>query len=142
MRLLASGGAAVTAVGIAAATGGMENRSPEAAVAVTPEGQAIVGITTMHFTATASDPDGDPLTSDWNLGDGSTASGETVSHRYMRRGTFRVVVTASDGNGGTDLTEASVDVGSLSGSRCRAEAPGRASPEDLPGSRALERRRP
>ncbi len=45
----------------------------------------------------ASDPDGDALTFSWELGDGTTGSGQTVSKVYNTAGTFTATVTVSDG---------------------------------------------
>jgi len=51
------------------------------------------------FTATASDPDGDPLTYAWNFGDGTTkpSGSASESHTYQTTGTFTASVTVSDG---------------------------------------------
>src|SRR5262249_35119231 len=53
---------------------------------------------TVAFTATAADPDGDPLTVTWNFGDGTTATGTgPQTHRYQNAGSFTAIVTVSDG---------------------------------------------
>ncbi len=44
-----------------------------------------------------SDANRDPLTTTWNFGDGTAASGATVSHTYTKGGTYTVVATVSDG---------------------------------------------
>ena len=56
---------------------------------------ALVG-KNLNFSANAWDPDGTVLGCRWNFGDGSSAEGENVSHRYTRPGTFLVTVTVQD----------------------------------------------
>ena len=43
------------------------------------------------------DPDGDPLTYQWDFGDGGTANGAIVSHRYEVPGSYFTTLTVSDG---------------------------------------------
>lgn len=51
------------------------------------------------FAATASDPDGDPLTYAWDFGDGVTkpSGSASESHTYQSAGSFIATVTVSDG---------------------------------------------
>ena len=51
-----------------------------------------------EFVVNASDADDtiDQLTFTWDLGDGSSATGAVVTHRYTRPGTFAVTVTVRD----------------------------------------------
>jgi autotransporter-associated beta strand protein len=44
-----------------------------------------------------SDTDGDPLTTTWSFGDGTTGTGVTTSHTYAAPGSYDVVATISDG---------------------------------------------
>src|SRR5262245_478609 len=66
------------------------NRAPEAVIRVSPAGQAIVGVTSVTFSAQATDPDGDGLTYSWNLGGGNSASGPSASRTFAAEGTFEV----------------------------------------------------
>jgi len=50
----------------------------------------------------SSDPDNDSLTFSWDFGDGSTGSGPTPTHAYSWGDTFTVILTVSDGNGGSN----------------------------------------
>jgi PKD repeat protein len=74
------------------------------------------------FTATTSyltvdldgsgsyDPDGMVVAWDWTLGDGGTASGETVTYTYAAAGTYTVTLTVTDNDGLTDTTSQDVTV--------------------------------
>ncbi len=55
----------------------------------------------VNFTASASDPNSDPLTYDWVFGDGSIKNngGSLQTHTYYK-GTFSACVTVRDGRGG------------------------------------------
>jgi PKD repeat protein len=55
-------------------------------------GQEIV----FHANA-SSDPDGDPLTCQWDFGDGGDGTGLEAVHQYLVDGTFTVRLTVSDG---------------------------------------------
>lgn len=67
------------------------------------ETQPLVGATSVSFTAGGRDANGDALgdalSYSWNFGDGSTATGATVSHVFAVAGTHTVVVAMSDGKG-------------------------------------------
>ena len=95
--LLGLGGAAATGIAVAAARAPEINHAPVASVAITPEGQALPGVTKLTFTATSSDADGDPVSYNWTFGDGATASGPSVEHVYETPGSFEVTLAASDG---------------------------------------------
>jgi len=105
---LAAGGLALTL------TRERKNEPPTAAIAVTPAGVALVNATRVTFTATGSDPDGEPIRYSWAFGDGATADGDVVTHVFDRVGTFRVVLSARDGLTTTPV-ETSVTVGTMTG---------------------------
>ena len=60
--------------------------------------------------AASSDPDHDALTYAWNFGDGSTASGVTVSHTYATGGSYAVVLEVTDVRGLKNATSTSATV--------------------------------
>lgn len=47
----------------------------------------------------STDADGDKLTYSWDLGDGGTASSQTVEHAYAQSGNYNVRLTVDDGTG-------------------------------------------
>ena len=57
----------------------------------------------VQFTASASDPDGDALSCDWDLGDGTRVSGASLqtglSHSYGRAGNYLITLNVTDGKG-------------------------------------------
>jgi large repetitive protein len=85
----------------------VENVLPSASLSVsdtTPARGQSVG-----FNASATDPDGDALSYEWNFGDGATASGQSVTHAYPAStslGAKTVTLTVTDSaNGMTVVTE-------------------------------------
>jgi hypothetical protein len=74
------------------------NKQPVVTITVEPgAGIGIVCLTTFGFTASASDPDGEPLKYEWDFGDGEKDSGPIVNHRYSASGTQHVTLKVSDG---------------------------------------------
>ncbi|MFH2111639.1 MAG: PKD domain-containing protein [Candidatus Bathyarchaeota archaeon] len=72
-------------------------------------GEAKVG-NTLTFTASATDPGGDPLTYVWEFGDDTTGEGPEVSHAYTGAGFHIVMVTVSDDAGAEATTVFNVEV--------------------------------
>ena len=71
------------------------NRPPTVTAFRNPGGDAIVGVTTVTFSASAIDPDGDAVACSWDLGDGTPRPGTTASRSYPTAGTFPASVTCT-----------------------------------------------
>jgi YVTN family beta-propeller protein len=70
------------------------DQSPKPALKATAN-----GVKTTLKGGGSSDPDGQVASLAWTFGDGKTGQGTTVHHTYARAAVFKVVLTASDGDG-------------------------------------------
>jgi PKD repeat protein len=64
----------------------------------------------LSFSASAIDPDGDPLTYYWHFGDGTYASGQSVTHVYTVRGDYTFAVYVDDGSGHNETQSATAHI--------------------------------
>ena len=62
------------------------------------------------WTASGSDPDGDPLTYSWSWDDGATGSGASVTHAFTPLGSHSGTVTATDPTGLSSTSTATAEV--------------------------------
>jgi len=75
-----------------------------------PDQTGLVG-QTLNFDGSGSyDLDGTIDSYEWNFGDGSTASGVTVTHSYSAAGTYTVTLAVTDNGGATATDTASVEI--------------------------------
>jgi PKD repeat protein len=58
----------------------------------------------------SSDSDGIVVSWQWDFGDGSTGTGETVSHQYAAAGSYTVILTVADDRGDTDSKGVTISV--------------------------------
>jgi PKD repeat protein len=118
------GGLSATTIGIIAGAVGAGalvatqvaggNAAPVAGgVTVTPA-IALMASDNVSFSVQVSDQDNDPLTYQWNFGDGATSTEAVPRHVYNSTGTFNVQVAVSDGKDTANAT-ATVTVRSLTG---------------------------
>jgi len=84
------------------------NRNPVA----NPGGpySGFVGIPVQFNGSGSSDPDGDPLTFDWQFGDGGTGSGVNPTHIYSNPGTYTVTLRVEDGRGGSNTAQTTAQI--------------------------------
>jgi PKD repeat protein len=87
------------------AVGGTDNQPPLAAFTA-----ACTALTCSFDGNTSSDPDGIVATWSWDLGDGTHASGPTVTRTYGAAGTFTVQLTVTDDGSSTATVAHTVTV--------------------------------
>lgn len=110
--LLIGGGGAGAAVAYVLLT---RNSPPVvSSITITPSVPALAGVS-LSFTSNASDPNGDALTSNWDFGDGGSATSSNPTHVYNSGGNFNATVTVSDGKA-TASTSQNVRIGDVVGS--------------------------
>ena len=88
----AGAGAAATAIVLAT-----RNAAPTIAAVTASPPNGLLLATTVMFRVAVSDPDNDPLTYSWDLGEGATSTLASPSHVYASEGAFSPKVTVSDG---------------------------------------------
>ncbi len=94
---LAGGGGQEYAVVLVSPTGPPPPRDPVASFT-----SACPALACTFDASGSGDPDGGSLTAiDWSFGDGTTASGVSVSHAYAVAGTYDVTLTVTDDEGAT-----------------------------------------
>ena len=81
---------------------------PEASFTYTPTSPTVSE--SVAFNASGSSDDGTIQSYDWSFGDGTTATGETVTHSYNDSGSYTVTLTVTDDDGATDTENKTVSV--------------------------------
>jgi hypothetical protein len=134
LALLGGGGAAAGAVlalareektittqQVQQSTAERSNRPPQGTIHVEPTSPIMACLTDVRIAASVSDPDGEPLRYEWDFGDGGTATGRVVQHRFASGGAKQVTLQVFDGLTSTTITT-NVSVKPLMG-RWRLEQP-------------------
>ncbi|MFP3953880.1 MAG: PKD domain-containing protein [Candidatus Acetothermia bacterium] len=86
-----------------------ENEDPEAAMDVSSS-SGTEPLEVDFSASESSDPDGEIESYEWSFGDGNTATGAEVSHRYESAGDFEVTLLVTDDREGTDRATATIEV--------------------------------
>lgn len=60
----------------------------------------------------STDPEGSVLLYDWDLGDGSVATGRATAHTYVTAGTYTIALVVTDDGGDTASATVDINVGS------------------------------
>ncbi|PSQ15427.1 hypothetical protein BRD00_14115 [Halobacteriales archaeon QS_8_69_26] len=89
----------------------VNNRDPTARFDYSPSNPA-TGETVTFDASNSGDRDGVIVSYDWEFGDGTTATGEVVSHSYASPGNYTVELTVTDNDTAKDTTTEVVSVGS------------------------------
>jgi len=90
------------------------NAVPDASFTVSPSTPEPGESATLD-AAESADPDGSITSYEWAFGDGTTATGESVTHTYEQTGEYTVTLTVTDDAGATDSNSTTVTVGNDSG---------------------------
>jgi hypothetical protein len=114
LGLAAVGGGIAVAAGGSSGLGSGQNKTPGIGVTiqVSNGGGGITGITPLTFTSTTTTATS--ATYNWNFGDGTTATGESVQHVFSAEGVFQVSLTVT-GSEGTGTATTSVSSKTLTG---------------------------
>jgi len=87
-----------------------EGEAPTASFVISPTNPAVNEV--VYFNASeSSDKDGTIVGYNWDLGDGSGASGKTITHTYTSAGTYTVLLVVIDDSGNTGSASKTVSVG-------------------------------
>jgi glucose/arabinose dehydrogenase/PKD repeat protein/fibronectin type 3 domain-containing protein len=87
------------------------NQAPVSVVSATPT-SGFAPLTVSFSSVGSNDPEGQPITYQWDFGDGALSSGANPSHTYTTSGQYLARLMVSDGVNSTYSTPITVSVGS------------------------------
>jgi PKD repeat protein len=99
--------------GIASITSPITVVSPPANIPPVPSFTAGVVYRTATFTSTSTDEDGTIVSANWDFGDGTTGSGNSVQHPYAAAGTYPISLSVTDSRGDTQVATGTVTITDL-----------------------------
>lgn len=85
------------------------NLLPTARITATPTSGTVPLVVSLDGRG-STDPDGTISTYSWTFGDGTSASGSTVSKTFQNTGTYNILLRVTDNRGGTASSTTSVTV--------------------------------
>jgi uncharacterized repeat protein (TIGR02543 family) len=85
------------------------NVAPSAGFTFEPASPNVTDL--VYFNSTGTDSDGSIVNWTWNLGDGTTCSGQHIVHRYSEAGAYRVILTVIDDDGTGNANSHVVNIG-------------------------------
>lgn len=91
-----------------------ENKQPYADVSAGLPYDGIAGESILFDGSASKDGDGNIVSWDWDFDDGTTGTGETVSHTFSEPGFYQVSLTVTDDDGATNTTTVQSDIGRAS----------------------------
>ncbi len=89
--------------------GTIENNFPLADF-ITDKVTGLAPLEVSFDASNSSDPKGNPLTYNWDFGDGNIANGQKVTHTFDTIGEYTVTLTVDNGQGGTDTKTITIKV--------------------------------
>jgi glucose/arabinose dehydrogenase len=90
---------------------GSGNRPPVAMASANPT-FGLAPLSVSFSSAGSTDPDADPLTYSWDLGDGTTSGSANPTHQYAANGKYNAVLTVEDPTGASSTASVVITVGS------------------------------
>lgn len=85
------------------------NRAPVASISASPV-SGTEPLTVSFDGSQSYDPDNDPISYSWNFGDGSSSTGQTVSHTYSSAGIYEAVLTVTDNENASNAESVIINV--------------------------------
>lgn len=87
----------------------LNNQVPNVQFTIDPSAVGKGSIATFDASKT-TDQDGTVTNFEWDFGDGQSAKGKLVTHKYAQAGTFNVKLNVADNQGGTNFASRSLEV--------------------------------
>ncbi|MBA2479270.1 MAG: VCBS repeat-containing protein [Planctomycetes bacterium] len=87
-----------------------EVSSSKPTAAITTDRTSGIAPVTVVFSGSGSSDDGKIIAWDWSFGDGSTGTGQTITHTYTSPGTYQALLLVRDNEGGVSSANVTITV--------------------------------